>query len=130
MMRINQTIADPQVHTTISPRLDHQINKSNTLTARYSYTDLNQENAGTGGFSLLSRRHSTDDRSHTFQLSESAVLSQNVVNETRFQYMRMNVTQHGDNSVPALNVLDSFLGGGSQIGLSSNIQNRYELQNS
>jgi hypothetical protein len=129
VIRINQTIHDPQAHTTISSRLDHQISESNTLTARYEYTDLSQENAGTGGFSLLSRRRNTDDANHTLQLSDSALLNRNTTNETRFQYMRTHVTQHGDNTVPALNVLESFLGGGSQIGVASNIQNRYELQN-
>ena len=51
------------------------------------------------------------------------------MNETRFQYLRTDLDQRGDNTLPSIAVLDSFLGGGAQVGVFSDIQNRYELQN-
>src|SRR5947209_13475078 len=60
----------PRRRTTVSPRLDYQLNKNNTLTARYNFLRSATENAGVGNFSLLSRAYSTLSSEHTIQLSE------------------------------------------------------------
>jgi hypothetical protein len=123
------TVLTPQRRTTFSPRLDYQINARNTLVARYTYTHTGNENLGVGGFSLPTRAFDQSNTQHTFQLTETAVLSERVINETRFQYIRQRIRQEGDNSQPTINVLEAFTGGGSQIGLSSNDEDRWELQN-
>lgn len=122
-------ILTPQRRTTFSPRVDYQINPRNTLVARYTYSRTANENLGVGGFSLPSRAFDQSNTQHTFQLTETAVLSEKVINETRFQYIRQRIRQEGDNSQPTVIVLDAFTGGGSQIGLSSNAEDRWELQN-
>ncbi len=122
-------VLTPRQFTTFSPRFDYQINQSNTLVARYSYFRQTSENVGVGGFNLLSRGFDTSNTQHTVQLTETAILSPTVINETRFQYVRGRRQQEGDNSIPAINVLESFSGGGSQVGLSFNNEDRYELQN-
>lgn len=122
-------VLTPARRTTFSPRFDYQLNASNTLVARYTYTRSSQQNAGVGGFSLPSRAYNTAFTENTLQLTETAVLSPTVVNETRFQYIRRRTNQNGDNSVPTIIVNDAFTGGGSQIGLSFNNEDRWELQN-
>jgi hypothetical protein len=119
----------PRRRTTFSPRLDYQLNKNNTLTARYNFLRSATENAGVGNFSLPSRAYNTLSSEHTVQLSETAVLNERTVNETRFQFIRRRAEQRGDNTVPTVNVLESFVGGGSQVGFSFSDEDRWELQN-
>jgi hypothetical protein len=63
------------------------------------------------------------------QLTETAVLSARAINEMRFQYRRSSLIETGDNSLPAINVLDAFNGGGPQVGLTDQRVNRFEFQN-
>ncbi|HMF57066.1 MAG TPA: carboxypeptidase-like regulatory domain-containing protein [Pyrinomonadaceae bacterium] len=125
----NQTIVAPQRRTTFSPRLDYQLNATNTLVARYSFERASLINEGIGNLSLPSRAFSTTSTQQTLQVTETAVINQKVINETRFQYLRRRVTNRGDQSQPTINVLEAFTGGGSQVGLSLNSQDRYELSN-
>lgn len=122
-------VVTPQHRTTFSPRFDYQLNQKNTLVARYTYLHQNQQNAGVGNFSLLSRALNTSSTDQSLQLTETAVLSQRVVNETRFQYSRRNYQQRGDDTQPVINVLDAFIGGGASVGLASTDEDRFELQN-
>jgi hypothetical protein len=52
-----------------------------------------------------------------------------VINETRVQFMRSRLGQFGDNAIPTLSVLDSFTGGGAQIGQASNRNDSIEVHN-
>ncbi|MBV9211035.1 MAG: carboxypeptidase regulatory-like domain-containing protein, partial [Acidobacteria bacterium] len=108
-------VVTPARRTTFSPRFDYQINTNNTLVARYTYARSSQENSGVGGFSLPSRAFDTSFTEHTVQLTETAVLSPTVVNETRFQFIHRRSNQNGDNTQPTIVVNDAFTGGGSQI---------------
>ena len=63
------------------------------------------------------------------QFTETALINEKTVNETRLQWMRNRFSQNSLFDGFALNVLDSFNGGGSQVGSSSNEQDRLELQN-
>jgi hypothetical protein len=83
---------------------------------------------GIGGFSLPTRAYDSSQRQHTFQPSETSVLGK-VVNETHFRFSRDRNNQNGDDSIPTLQVLDAFTGGGAQVGASLNLQDRWELQN-
>ena len=125
----SQVVLTPQRRTSFSTRFDYQLNQKHTLVARYNYTRSDQENAGVGNFSLPSRAFNLFSSVSTLQLTETAVLSPSVLNETRFQYIRELLDQKGDNSIPTINVLDAFIGGGSQSGLASNLTELYELQN-
>jgi len=124
----SQAVLTPQTRTTFSPRLDWQIGANHTFTARYTYASVDRSEVGIGGFSLPSRAYDSSSRQHTFQLSETSVLGK-VVNETRFRFSRERVNQNGDDSIPTLQVLDAFTGGGAQVGASFNRQDRWELQN-
>ena len=125
----SKAVVTPQYRTAVIPKIDLQLNGKNTLSVRYSYSRVSNENQGIGGFSLESRAYDTRDRDHSIQITETNIISARTINETRFQFMRSRLTQTGDNSIATIQVLDAFTGGGSQIGLSSNQQNRWELHN-
>ena len=122
-------VVTPQRRTTFSPRFDYQLNRKNTLVARYTYLRQGQENAGVGNFSLPSRAYHTSSTEQTLQLTETAVLSPLVINETRFQYSRRGNRLASDNAEPTINVLDAFTGGGATFGPTTALENRFELQN-
>lgn len=125
----NLGVLVPRRVTTFSPRFDYQLNQRNTIVARYTYNHTSTENGGVGGFSLPERAFNSSSTQQTLQLTETAILSPTVINETRFQFIHQRTEQQGDNSVPTVNVQDAFTGGGSQVGLTSNTENRWELQN-
>src|SRR3954452_2396964 len=70
--------------TGATPRIDYQLSPNHTLSVRYSYNRDIVRNAGTGGFNLESRGYHNDALSHTVQVTETAVLTTSVINETRF----------------------------------------------
>ncbi len=128
VVHLNEAVVTPQQRTTFSPRIDWQMNPSQTLSARYTYTSSGQDDAGIGGFSLPSRAYSTSQRQHTFQLTETGVYGK-VINESRLRFWSEHQGKNGDDAAPTLQVQDAFTGGGAQVGLSSNDQHRWELQN-
>ncbi|MGH9944391.1 MAG: TonB-dependent receptor, partial [Pyrinomonadaceae bacterium] len=136
-LNINRTVLVPQRRTSFSPRFDYQLNDRHTLVGRYSYTRSRSDNLGTSEFSLdfdpffgdLDRTFASKNTDHTFSLTETAILTPSVINETRFQYQHGTREQDGDISLPRIIVNEAFTGGGSNTGLARNVENRYELQN-
>ena len=126
---LSQAVQTPQERTTFSPRIDYQLSTNNTLTGRYTYRRMGQEDSGIGQFTLPQLGYKNVDTQQTAQLTETAVLNGRAVNETRFQFIRSNLDELGNNAIPTINVLQAFLGGGSQIGHSHNTTESWELQN-
>src|SRR6266852_5970434 len=124
-----QSFLVPRRTTNISPRLDYAINSKNTLVARYNYNRSRTENNGVVGFSLPERGYNLVSTQQTVQLTETAVLNNSTINETRFQFSHGRTEQIGNNSIPALTVSGSFSSGGSQVGHGINERNSWELQN-
>jgi hypothetical protein len=118
----------PQRRISINPRLDYQLNDRNTLTLRYVFTHSDVRDAGLGGFNLASRGYHVRATNQTVQLTETAVLSASVINETRFQFLHTDGETTANTLAPAIQVLGSFNGGGAQIGRSFNQQSNYEFQ--
>jgi len=119
----------PQRRFGINPRVDYQLNAKNTLTVRYGLNRANIQGAGIGGFNLVSRGTHQENKSHTLQITETAVLGKNAINETRFQFFRTDSPTVPNDSSPAIQVLGSFNGGGAPAGLSSDARKSYEFQN-
>ena len=115
--------------TGVTPRLDYQLNSNNTLTIRYSFYRNDVQNAGVGSLNLVSRGYHSLLNSETVQLTETAVLSTTVINETRFQYYRPTILSESNTPGFALQVLGAFDGGGAQLGHTTDLQNTYEFQN-
>jgi Carboxypeptidase regulatory-like domain len=133
---INRSVITPRRHTAFSQRLDYQLNKSNTLVARYSFERNKTDNLGVSEFSLdvdpffgVNRTFSSTDTEHAIQLTETAVLSPTVINETRFRFEHNPRESGGDISVPVINVSSSFTGGGASAAPAHNTTNHIELQN-
>jgi len=118
----------PNQNFSLSPRFDYQLSTNHTLILRYSYSRFKAENLGVSDFSLPSRAFDRATTEQTFQVTETAVLSPKMINETRFQYIRNRNRQKGS-TVPTVVVQESFIQGGSQVGLAHNEQDSWELQN-
>jgi hypothetical protein len=129
VVQFNEGFLVPRRVLTFSPRFDYQLNDKHTLVARYSFNHSSTLNGGIGGFSLPERAFDSSNTQHNVQLTETAIISPTVINETRFQYTHQRSDQKGNNTVPTLNVLQSFTSGGSQVGLAFNKDDRWELQN-
>ena len=125
----NGTVPSPAQRLNISPRVDFQLSKNNTLTVRYQYTRNNQDNEGIGQFSLPSVGFNSHSTEQTVQISDTQVISPTMVNETRFQYIRDSDNQFPLSTAPELIVQGAFTGGGSSQGTVVSNQDHYELQN-
>jgi hypothetical protein len=122
-------IPNPSKRLNISPRVDFQLSKNNTLTIRYQYSRNTQDNAGIGQFSLPSTGFNSHSTEQTVQISDTQIISPNIVNETRFQYIRDSDNQNPLSLDPTLVVQGAFTDGGSSQGFVVGNQDHYELQN-
>ena len=139
---INATILDPSLAPTpfnvalvtpnkffsFNPRFDYQLNPANTLVVRYSYFRNEADNIGASDFSLPERAFSRSSNTQVLQLTETAIISPTLMNETRFQYNRNRSRQDGNNTIPTITVQEAFISGGSQVGLAHTDEDRWELQ--
>jgi hypothetical protein len=125
----NESVSNPRTRTNVGTRFDYQVNKNNTLTARYQFYKDMQDNAGVGGFTLPSAGYDSNSTEHTVQISDSQILGTKAVNEIRFQYNRDNNQQTPLSTDPTINVIGAFNGGGSSGGAQTDHTDRYELQN-
>jgi hypothetical protein len=126
---LSESVPNPRTRTNISPRLDYQVTPNNTLTARYQYYRDTWENDGVGGLVLPEAGYNTTSTEHTLQVSDTQIFGTNVINETRFQYLRDNSSQIPVSAAVGINVLGSFTGGGAGSGSQADYQDHYELQN-
>ena len=89
-----EAVPNPSTRTNLSPRLDYQISKNNTLTARYQYYPRHSEPTTESASSTLRRRPTTaESTEHTLQISDTQIFGAKIVNETRFQYLRESDSQ-------------------------------------
>jgi len=129
VQRFSQAVLTPLVRTSVSPRLDYQLSTNHTLSVRFAESRMSRTNQGIGEFSLLERASDSSDRDHMLQITETAVLSPNAINETRLQWIRRSSLQTPHSLAPALSVLGAFEAGGSPGGQSSSNQTRWEIHN-
>src|SRR5215212_7803519 len=125
---VRETAPIPSRRTSFSPRVDYQLNASNTLIARYNYAK-NSRVTGIGGFSLPSRAYDLANTEQSIQFTETAVINKTIVNETRLQFEHNDFAQDADNSIPTIDVQDAFTGGGSQVGQLHTVEKEWELTN-
>lgn len=122
-------VSSPQTMLDVSPRFDFQLSNNNTLTVRYMYNRRTATNSGVSQFALPSQAYNTTSQENTLQLSDTQILSPNVINETRFQFMGNRSNQDAQNSQPTIDVQGAFTGGGNSIGVNRDNQDHYEFQN-
>ena len=123
-------VGNPRTRLDVSPRLDLQLTRNNTLTARYMFDQTSETGDGVGQLALSSQAYNSSSTSQGLQLSDTQILGSSAVNETLFQFTHSNSSEISQSADPTMNVQGSFLGGGNSMGSVIDKQNRYELQNS
>ena len=124
-----QVFRIPQRRIRVSPRVDYQLTPADTLSIRYAFSTADIQHSGVGGFNLVSTGIHNNGDDQTAQIANTIVLGANALNETRFQFYRANISSISEDLSPRLDVLNSFTGGGAQVGNSFNTLDTYELQN-
>jgi hypothetical protein len=112
----------------ISPRLDLQLGQKNTLTLRYQYE---RSTRGTvfNSVSLPSQATGSTASEHAIQLSDTQVINEHMVNETRFQFRREPTVSTAVSTAPSAGVAGYFTSGGNPAQFSNDNTNHLELQN-
>jgi uncharacterized membrane protein YgcG len=122
-------VPNPQSRMDLSPRFDFQLTPTNTLTVRYMYDRQKSTNNGVSQFALQNQGYDTLNVENTLQVSDTQVLSDKVINETRFEYIRDRDNQNPLFTTPTITVQGAFTGGGNNEGIIRDAQDHYELQN-
>jgi hypothetical protein len=124
----NFTEVNPQTRTTISPRFDFQLTKTNTITIRYQYTRSGDTNSGIGQYSLPSLGVNSTETENTVQLTDDQTFGTKVLMETRFQFNGDNDGENAQNpGIAEVSVPGYFNMGGNTIGKELDKSNHYEL---
>ncbi len=92
--------------TNLFARVDHRLNASNMLTARYSLYDISSINSRTvGGLNDVSRGTNLDTLDQTVAANLVTTLSPKAINEARFQWTRSRLRAPVNDEVgPAVNI--------------------------
>jgi hypothetical protein len=123
------TLANPHSRTNISPRIDLQIGAKNTLTARYQYYH-DSESGDINATQLPSLSNSSTSNDNSIQISDTQVINDHVVNETRFQYDRSIESTTPVSTDPFIQVQQgSFSAGGNSSQSTRDHTDRWEFQN-
>jgi hypothetical protein len=124
-------ISNPKTRTSVSPRIDWQATKNNTITLRYRYVLINDTNdlGTTASFALPTQAFNSSTSEQVVQASDTYVISSTVVNETHFQYTRDSLNQTAQNFTTTISVPGAFVDGGNNQGNIVNLGDTYELQN-
>ena len=120
--------ANPHNHITVSPRLDLQLSDKNTLTVRYQFY-YDSESGDINSTQLPTQSISSNTTEHALQLSDSQIINDRMVNETRFEYRRTTENDTPVSNLPTIRVSGNFTGGGASSQLSKDHQEHFELQN-
>lgn len=124
-----EVYVSPLARLHIGARADYTLNSKTTLTLFYGLTDTRATNAGVGNFQLPSEAYNSDLVEHAVRASETVVVSDTMVNETRFQFLHQDSQQTPESNAPSITVANAFSGGGSTAGLHDYIHHHYEAQN-
>ncbi|MFC5864807.1 TonB-dependent receptor domain-containing protein [Acidicapsa dinghuensis] len=126
---ITGSIDNPHSRTNVSPRIDIQIGAKNTLTVRYQYYH-DSETGSLGGTQLPTEATSSSTDDNNIQISDTQVVNDHFVNETRFQYNRIKSSDSSVSTAPTLQVqVAGFSSGGSNTQSVRDHTDRWEMQN-
>ncbi len=121
-------LANPHNHINVSPRIDLQLGQKNTITLRYQFY-YDSESGDITSTELPTQSMQSTSTEHTFQLSDSYIINDRAVNETRIEYRRAIESASPVSTDPTIIVSGNFTGGGA-TGQSSNMHTDHlELQN-
>ena len=123
-------IFEPQLRWDVRPRIDLQLGSKNTLTTTFQYQHNTEQNQGLGsGLTLLSSAYESQSSEITLQMSDSQIISDKIINETRFEYQRPQTKTLPYQTGPEIEVQGAFNGYGFGGGSTIDSQNHIEVQN-
>ena len=105
----------PNYNRGMNARTQYAINTNNTLYTNFNYQRQENRNQGLGGngsFTLMERASDRISRNWDFQVRESTILNAKMVHEARFQFGQDKGETTPRTTGIAINVLDTFNGGG------------------
>ncbi|MGA8043902.1 MAG: TonB-dependent receptor [Terracidiphilus sp.] len=120
--------SNPHNRINIAPRIDLQLGESNTLTFRYQFY-YDSESGDITSQQLPTQSIATSSTEHAFQLSDSQVINDHMVNETHFEYRRSLESASPVSTDPTIVVGGNFTGGGASSQFASTHGDHFELQN-
>lgn len=122
------TLENPHNRINISPRIDVQLGKNDTLTFRYQFF-YDSESGDIGNTQLPTQSVKSESTEHMFQVSDSHIINDRMVNETRIQYRRDIDSNTPVSNDPTIAVSGNFTGGGASSQSSHDHSDHFELQN-
>jgi hypothetical protein len=126
--RLDEAFGNASSRIDINPRIDVQLGQANTLTVRYEFYRAVTSNGGIGGLTLPSQATDTTSMENQLQISDSLVLSKNLVDDIRFQYRRIRSVQTALSNLPTVSLQSYANFGGNNSQTAQDHQNDFELQ--
>ena len=127
---IDEAFSNPTSRLDISPRLDLQLGKSNTLTIRETYNrSVSTNSIGSNGLTLPEYATNSTNQENALQISDSWIVSKSLVDDIRFQYRRVRDETGAISNLPSFTVQEEFSDGGNPEQSSQDHENDLELQN-
>lgn len=108
------TTLTPLRNTNYSIRTDYLATKQHTIGVQFRHSENETLRGAGGGFYLPERGSNSSSREDTLRFSLTTIASEHAVNEMRVQLSRRESMSRALSNNVAINVLDSFNGGGSQ----------------
>lgn len=121
------TLSNPHNHINVSPRIDLQLGQTNTLTLRYQFY-YDSESGDLGSQQLPTQAVTSTSTEHSFELSDSQIINDHMVNDARFEYRRGIESTTPVSNLPTLSVEGDFTGGGSSGGRQNTHTDHLEFQ--
>ena len=123
------SVPSPRNMYNIGPRVDYQLTKNNTLTGRYQYwrNDTNDELGG--ALDVPTQAMDTLNTEQTLQISDSQIIGNSIVNDSRFQYLHESSSEIPFSNLPTVDVLGAFNAGGNNSQTVLDTTEHYEFQN-
>jgi hypothetical protein len=118
-VEFKQSFAAPSRSESINLTINADPNKKHKLYLNYYFATSRGKGQNVGGFSLPSRANENKSQNHYLQFSDTNLINENVVNQTRLLVSYSTNNSFGGSSEAAINVLDAFFGGGSQQNVSN-----------
>jgi hypothetical protein len=125
---IDEAFANPTNRLDISPRVDVQLGKANTVTVRWEYNLSSSNDGGIGSLDLPLQAFNSNNQDNTLQVSDSWVVSKNLVDDIRFQYRRIRDQQTAVSNLPSYSVQGAFAEGGNGSQSVEDHESDFELQ--
>jgi hypothetical protein len=126
---LNEAYSYPTSFFVVSPRVDIQLGKSNTLTVRYEFNRDKDTNSVSGAYALPTQATNEDDIENQLQASDSLVLSKNLVDDIRFQYRRVRDGSSSISALPSYSLQQQFTAGGNSQQAVQDNEDNFEFQN-